>query len=271
MYKKEEALHILKHYFGYDSFREGQEFLIEHMMNGQDVFGIMPTGAGKSLCYQIPALLMPGITLVISPLISLMKDQVAALNQAGVHAAFLNSSLTQGQYLTALRYAKEGRYKIIYVAPERLLTESCLGFAREAEISMVSVDEAHCVSQWGQDFRPSYLKIAEFFNYLGTRPVLSAFTATATAEVKEDIIALLNLRDPAMITTGFDRVNLRFCVEHPRDKFAAVTAYLREHEGECGIIYCLTRKVVEEVCEKLIKEGLEVTRYHAGLGDEERR
>lgn len=271
MYKKEEALHILKHYFGYDSFREGQEFLIEHMMNGQDVFGIMPTGAGKSLCYQIPALLMPGITLVISPLISLMKDQVAALNQAGVHAAFLNSSLTQGQYLTALRYAKEGRYKIIYVAPERLLTESFLGFAREAEISMVSVDEAHCVSHWGQDFRPSYLKIAEFFNYLGTRPVLSAFTATATAEVKEDIIALLNLRDPAMITTGFDRVNLRFCVEHPRDKFAAVTAYLREHEGEGGIIYCLTRKVVEEVCEKLIKEGLEVTRYHAGLGDEERR
>lgn len=271
MYKKEEALHILKHYFGYDSFREGQEFLIEQMMNGRDVFGIMPTGAGKSLCYQIPALLMPGITLVISPLISLMKDQVAALNQAGVHAAFLNSSLTQGQYLTALRYAKEGRYKIIYVAPERLLTESFLGFAREAEISMVSVDEAHCVSQWGQDFRPSYLKIAEFFNYLGTRPVLSAFTATATAEVKEDIIALLNLRDPAMITTGFDRVNLRFCVEHPRDKFAAVTAYLREHEGECGIIYCLTRKVVEEVCEKLIKEGLEVTRYHAGLGDEERR
>lgn len=271
MYKKEEALHILKHYFGYDSFREGQKFLIEHMMNGQDVFGIMPTGAGKSLCYQIPALLMPGITLVISPLISLMKDQVAALNQAGVHAAFLNSSLTQGQYLTALRYAKEGRYKIIYVAPERLLTESFLGFAREAEISMVSVDEAHCVSQWGQDFRPSYLKIAEFFNYLGTRPVLSAFTATATAEVKEDIIALLSLRDPAMITTGFDRVNLRFCVEHPRDKFAAVTAYLREHEGECGIIYCLTRKVVEEVCEKLIKEGLEVTRYHAGLGDEERR
>ena len=148
MYKKEEALHILKHYFGYDSFREGQEFLIEHMMNGRDVFGIMPTGAGKSLCYQIPALLMPGITLVISPLISLMKDQVAALNQAGVHAAFLNSSLTQGQYLTALRYAKEGRYKIIYVAPERLLTESFLGFARDAEISMVSVDEAHCVSQW---------------------------------------------------------------------------------------------------------------------------
>lgn len=152
MYKKEEALHILKHYFGYDSFREGQEFLIEQMMNGRDVFGIMPTGAGKSLCYQIPALLMPGITLVISPLISLMKDQVAALNQAGVHAAFLNSSLTQGQYLTALRYAKEGRYKIIYVAPERLLTESFLGFAREAEISMVSVDEAHCVSQWGTGF-----------------------------------------------------------------------------------------------------------------------
>lgn len=275
MYKKEEALHILKHYFGYDSFREGQEFLIEHMMNGQDVFGIMPTGAGKSLCYQIPALLMPGITLVISPLISLMKDQVAALNQAGVHAAFLNSSLTQGQYLTALRYAKEGRYKIIYVAPERLLTESFLGFAREAEISMVSVDEAHCVSQWGQDFRPGYLKILDFLDRLSYRPVVGAYTATATAEVREDILDILRLQNPYVETTGFDRGNLFFAVKKPVDKYKELVSYLKEKgydtSGDSGIIYCLTRKSVEQVSFDLRNEGFSVTRYHAGLSDEERK
>ena len=275
MYKKEEALHILKHYFGYDSFREGQEFLIEHMMNGQDVFGIMPTGAGKSLCYQIPALLMPGITLVISPLISLMKDQVAALNQAGVHAAFLNSSLTQGQYLTALRYAKEGRYKIIYVAPERLLTESFLGFAREAEISMVSVDEAHCVSQWGQDFRPGYLKILDFLDRLSYRPVVGAYTATATAEVREDILDILRLQNPYVETTGFDRGNLFFAVKKPVDKYKELVSYLKgkgyDTSGDSGIIYCLTRKSVEQVSFDLRNEGFSVTRYHAGLSDEERK
>ena len=275
MYKKEEALHILKHYFGYDSFREGLEFLIEHMMNGQDVFGIMPTGAGKSLCYQIPALLMPGITLVISPLISLMKDQVAALNQAGVHAAFLNSSLTQGQYLTALRYAKEGRYKIIYVAPERLLTESFLGFAREAEISMVSVDEAHCVSQWGQDFRPGYLKILDFLDRLSYRPVVGAYTATATAEVREDILDILRLQNPYVETTGFDRGNLFFAVKKPVDKYKELVSYLKEKgydtSGDSGIIYCLTRKSVEQVSFDLRNEGFSVTRYHAGLSDEERK
>ena len=195
---KEEAL---KKYFGYDSFREGQELLVDSVLQGRDVLGVMPTGAGKSICYQIPALLMPGITLVVSPLISLMKDQVSSLNQAGIHAAFLNSSLTAGQYRTALKYTLEGRYKIIYVAPERLLTEEFLAISRQLNISMLSVDEAHCISQWGQDFRPSYLKILDFVNQLPRRPVLSAYTATATREVREDILALLNLQDPVCLTT----------------------------------------------------------------------
>lgn len=265
---KEEAL---KKYFGYDSFREGQELLVDSVLQGRDVLGVMPTGAGKSICYQIPALLMPGITLVISPLISLMKDQVSSLNQAGIHAAFLNSSLTAGQYRTALKYTLEGRYKIIYVAPERLLTEEFLAISRQLNISMLSVDEAHCISQWGQDFRPSYLKILDFVNQLPRRPVLSAYTATATREVREDILALLNLQDPICLTTGFDRKNLKFMVQHPQDKFKTVLRYLKEHEDGCGIIYCLTRKAVEEVCEKLRKEGYPVTRYHAGLSDNERR
>lgn len=265
---KEEAL---KKYFGYDSFREGQELLVDSVLQGRDVLGVMPTGAGKSICYQIPALLMPGITLVISPLISLMKDQVSTLNQAGIHAAFLNSSLTAGQYRTALKYTLEGRYKIIYVAPERLLTEEFLTISRQLNISMLSVDEAHCISQWGQDFRPSYLKILDFINQLPRRPVISAYTATATREVREDILALLNLQDPVCLTTGFDRKNLKFMVQHPQDKFKTVLRYLEEHEDGCGIIYCLTRKMVEEVCEKLQKEGYSVTRYHAGLSDHERR
>ena len=210
---------LLKTYFGYDSFREGQELLINSILEGKDVLGIMPTGAGKSICYQIPALMLPGITLVISPLISLMKDQVAGLNQAGIHAAFLNSSLTYGQYRKALQYAGEGRYPIIYVAPERLMTEEFQDFASHAEISMVAVDEAHCVSQWGQDFRPSYLKIVEFINALPKRPRVSAFTATATKEVKEDIIDILMLRDPVVLTTGFDRKNLYFGVETPKNKY----------------------------------------------------
>lgn len=265
---KEEAL---KKYFGYDYFRQGQEILIDGILEGRDTLGIMPTGAGKSLCYQIPALLLPGITLVISPLISLMKDQVTALNQAGIHAAFLNSSLTQGQYQTALRNMRKGQYKIIYVAPERLLTQSFLTAVLQLPISMVSVDEAHCISQWGQDFRPDYLKIRDFVESLEQRPVLSAFTATATQQVKEDILALLNLYNPVVLTTGFDRPNLQFLVEKPADKWKATLAYLKEHEEECGIIYCLTRKTVEEVCDGLIKSGYEATRYHAGLPDEERR
>ena len=262
---------VLKKYFGYDSFREGQETLIDALLNGQDVFGIMPTGAGKSLCYQVPALLMEGITLVVSPLISLMKDQVGTLNQAGIHAAFLNSSLTAGQYHKALELAKTGRYKIIYVAPERLLLDEFLSFALQVKISMVTVDEAHCVSQWGQDFRPSYLKISEFIRLLPVRPVVSAFTATATSEVREDILAALDLQHPEMVTTGFDRKNLFYQVSAPKDKFAALMDYLNEHPTEGGIVYCLARKTVEEVCVRLRSNGIAATRYHAGLSDAERR
>lgn len=262
---------VLKKYFGYDSFREGQEMLVDALLNGQDVLGIMPTGAGKSLCYQIPALLLSGITLVVSPLISLMKDQVSTLNQAGIHAAFLNSSLSAAQYRKALGFAMEGRYKIIYVAPERLLTPEFLCAVQSMEISMISVDEAHCISQWGQDFRPSYLKITEFVEQLPARPVIGAFTATATKEVRDDIEALLSLRDPVRLVTGFDRKNLKFTVQQPKDKFAAVESFLAEHEADCGIIYCLTRKNVEEVCEKLEQKGYSVTRYHAGLSDLERK
>ena len=267
----EEKQQYLKQYFGYDTFREGQEQLIDAILSGQDALGVMPTGAGKSLCYQIPALVIGGITLVVSPLISLMKDQVTSLNQAGIHAAYLNSSLTSNQYFKALGLAKQGRYPIIYVAPERLLTESFLDFALEADIRMVAVDEAHCVSQWGQDFRPSYLKITEFIERLPKRPVVSAFTATATAQVRDDIIEILKLQNAKIMTTGFDRSNLFFAVQTPKDKYRAALEFIRAHEKESGIIYCLTRKVVEEVCEKLMKDGFSVTRYHAGLSDEERR
>lgn len=262
---------ILKKYFGYDTFRNAQEALIDHILEGKDTVGIMPTGAGKSLCYQIPALLMEGITLVVSPLISLMKDQVGSLNQAGVHAAYLNSSLTMNQYYKALGLAKQGRYPIIYVAPERLVTEEFLDFAMNARIAMVAVDEAHCVSQWGQDFRPSYLKIVEFIGRLSRRPVVSAFTATATREVRDDIIDILQLQDPLVMTTGFDRNNLYFGVMTVKDRYAAIRNYLEMHKNDSGIIYCLTRKQVEEVCGRLREDGFQATRYHAGLSDEERR
>lgn len=262
---------ILKKYFGYSAFRGAQEELIDSILAGKDTLGIMPTGAGKSLCFQLPALMLDGITLVISPLISLMKDQVGNLNQMGIHAAYLNSSLTQNQYFKALGLARQGRYPIIYVAPERLMTEAFLDFALHVKIAALTVDEAHCISQWGQDFRPSYLKIVEFIARLPVRPVVSAFTATATKEVREDIVRILRLREPTVITTGFDRSNLYLGVTAPKDRYAALRAYLSQHAGQGGIIYCLTRKQVEEVSERLVRDGFSVTRYHAGLSDEERR
>lgn len=262
---------VLKKYFGYDSFREGQEVLIDHILSGGDVLGIMPTGAGKSLCYQVPALLLPGITIVISPLISLMKDQVQALNQAGVHAAYINSSLTENQISKALMLAASGQYKIMYVAPERLETYEFMRFAQTVEISMITIDEAHCISQWGQDFRPSYLKIVQFIHQLENRPIVSAFTATATENVKEDIVCVLGLHQPEVLVTGFDRKNLYLGVEKPRKKEQFVLRYVREHMGESGIIYCSTRKNVDAVYEKLLAEGVQVTKYHAGLSNEERR
>lgn len=262
---------ILKTYFGYDSFREGQELLIDSILAGRDALGIMPTGAGKSLCYQIPALLLPGITLVVSPLISLMKDQVQALNQAGIHAAYINSSLSENQISKALKLALAGQYKIIYVAPERLETAGFLTFALHTEISMVTVDEAHCISQWGQDFRPSYLKIIRFIQQLKTRPIVSAFTATATALVKDDILCILGLLNPRVLVTGFDRKNLFFSVEKPGKKDAFLLEYIRAHPGESGILYCATRKNVEKVHTLLLRAGLPATRYHAGLTPQERK
>lgn len=262
---------ILKETFGYTSFREGQERLVDSTLSGRDVLGIMPTGAGKSICFQIPALLFPGITIVVSPLISLMKDQVSALNAAGIHAAYINSSLTEGQFRKAMEFARQGRYKIIYAAPERLMTESFLALAQEVPISMVAVDEAHCISQWGQDFRPSYLKIVDFIQRLPIRPVLTAYTATATKAVKEDILCILGLQAPDILVTGYDRKNLYFAVEKPKNKTEALLEYLKRNPGKSGIIYCNTRKNVEEVHQKLVRAGYPAVRYHAGLSEEEKK
>lgn len=264
----------LKQYFGYDSLRTGQEELINGILAGHDVLGIMPTGAGKSLCYQLPALILKGITLVISPLISLMSDQVKALNQAGVHAAYINSSLTENQIRMALSYASQGRYKIIYVAPERLNTPRFLDFACNADISMLTVDEAHCISQWGQDFRPSYLEIAGFLTRLPRRPIVSAFTATATERVKNDIVASLGLNNPVTMVTGFDRPNLFFRVVTRKggsQKDNSIINYVKKHEDESGIIYCATKKNVDKLYTLLNEQGISAGRYHAGLSNDERK
>ncbi len=264
----------LKHYFGYDSLRKGQSELIEGILQGKDVLGIMPTGAGKSLCYQLPALMLEGTTIVVSPLISLMSDQVKALNQAGVHAAYINSSLTENQIRTALSYAAQGRYKIIYVAPERLNTQRFLEFACNGQISMLTVDEAHCISQWGQDFRPSYLEIEDFLVKLPKRPIVSAFTATATDRVKNDIIKSLSLENPVTMVTGFDRPNLFFSVvtrKGGRETDNSIINYVKKHEDESGIIYCATKKNVDNLHALLLQYGIQAGRYHAGMSLEERK
>ncbi len=264
---------VLRRYFGHSEFRPGQEQLIDALISGRDVCGVMPTGAGKSICYQIPALQLPGITVVISPLISLMKDQVEALNQCGVPAAFLNSSMSSAAFQETLRDARYGAYKLLYVAPERLLTDSFLSFSSMMPVSMVAVDEAHCVSQWGQDFRPSYLKIAEYIRRLPARPAVAAFTATATKIVREDVVRILELQNPLLMVTGFDRENLRFETKtvKPSRKYDACKAFLGQHQDESGIIYTTSRKTTDEVAARLMDDGYSVTRYHAGLSDEERR
>ena len=309
----------LKTYFGYDAFRPGQEKLITTLLSGRDVLGIMPTGAGKSLCYQIPALTFSGLTIVVSPLISLMQDQVQTLQRRGIRAEYINSAIPPGKrreilndilcaskslrsepadsfqnffgtpeneaaFPSALphhtnvrnlqgsspvknvRSLQDNRpVRLLYVSPERLTSDEFRAFAKSARISFVCVDEAHCISQWGMQFRPDYLKIAEFVQMLPKRPVIGAFTATANTEVRDDIIDRLCLRNPYVLTTGFDRPNLFFEVRRTRDKWTDLTALLRKHRGECGIIYCLTRRTVESLSKKLCLSGFPVTHYHGGM------
>lgn len=261
---------VLKKYFGYTSFRGGQEPLIDAVLAGRDAFGIMPTGGGKSLCYQIPALMFEGMTIVISPLISLMRDQVTALRTAGVAAAYINSSLTLPQFRRVMENMAAGAYRIVYVAPERLENEEFLALSQTLPITFVAVDEAHCISQWGQDFRPSYLRIVTFLNALPRRPVLAAYTATATEAVRQDIVRILGLRRPQQIVTGFDRPNLFFEVLRPSSKMTSLRQLMARFEGRSGIVYCATRSTVEHVCASLCESGYAATRYHAGLEDAER-
>lgn len=262
---------LLYRIFGYDSFRPGQEKLIDAVLSGQDVFGIMPTGGGKSICYQIPALMFPGITLVISPLVSLMQDQVTALKAAGVPAAYINSTLNGAQMQAVYRNLVAGKYKIVYVAPERLDYTGFGNIVQRLSISFIAVDEAHCISQWGQDFRPSYLRIVNFIDNLPYRPVVGAYTATATAQVQKDVEKILKLKNPVRAITGFDRPNLFFDVIHPELKERELKRLLAERKGKSGIIYCSTRKKVETICENLQSAGYEATRYHAGLEEAERK
>ncbi len=262
-------LDILREYFGHKEFRGGQERLIDRILGGGDCLGVMPTGAGKSVCFQIPALMMSGTAVVISPLISLMRDQVSSLRQNGIEAACINSALDAAEYREVCRMAEDGRLKLLYVAPERLESEGFAALCSRLEIPLVAVDEAHCVSQWGQDFRPSYLKIRDFVRGLGHRPVVAAFTATATDAVKEDIVRLLELREPFMLTAGFDRPNLRFEVREPEDKNTELLNIMRERTGS-AIVYCSTRKNVESVTGTLCRNGVSAGAYHAGMSKDER-
>lgn len=262
---------LLKAYWGYSEFRGAQEKVIDSILNGKDVLCVMPTGAGKSVCYQVPSLMLSGITIVISPLISLMIDQVKALVNMGIKAAYLNSNLTMRQQSLAMERALNGAYKIIYVAPEKLLTSSFINLCKNIDISMVAIDEAHCISQWGQDFRPDYLRIVDFIEKLNKRPIISAFTATATIEVKEDIERILSLDNPYVVTTGFDRPNLSFKVLHPSNKNTQLLSIVKDKQSECGIVYCNTRSAVEEVCDILIENGIKAKPYHAGMPMEQRK
>lgn len=261
---------LLKKYFGYDDFRPGQEDIIRNILNGKDCLAIMPTGAGKSICYQIPAMLFSGITIVISPLISLMKDQVDSLNEVNIPATFVNSSLSSFEYEQTIENIANNVYKIVYVAPERLESDSFIRLLNSINISMFAIDEAHCVSQWGHDFRPTYREIANVILNLKSRPVVTAFTATATQVVKDDIINLLHLSDPFVLTTGFDRKNLSFFVETPPNKKDYVLNYIKNHLDISGIIYCLSRKTVDSLYDELSKLGYSVSKYHAGMTEKQR-
>jgi ATP-dependent DNA helicase RecQ len=269
--KQMDKYSILKKYFGYTSFRKGQEEIVDALLNGQDVIGVMPTGSGKSICYQIPAMLLNGITLVISPLISLMKDQVTNLNQSGIPTCFINSSQNFSEQISLFDAIKYGEYKIVYIAPERLSTSSFINLCQNIHIAMIAVDEAHCISQWGQDFRPSYLNICDFIEKLPYRPQIGAFTATATEQVKKDISDILKLRNPHVTTTGFDRPNLYFSSVNSQSKFKDMIKIIKQYEDCSGIIYCSTRKNVDSITERLQKIGVDAVAYHAGLSEEERR
>lgn len=263
---------ILKTYFGYDEFRNGQDKLIESIIEGRDALGIMPTGGGKSICYQLPAIALDGITIVISPLISLMKDQVDSLNELGINAAFINSTLDNGEFLQILEGIRANSYKIVYVAPERLNTDSFINLVKDISISLVAVDEAHCISQWGHDFRPSYLEIPRFINSLKQRPAVAAFTATATKEIIKEIKRLIGLRNPIEVTTGFDRPNLYYQVLKVSNKSKFLIEYLNENfKTESGIIYCATRKSVESLVKILNDKGFSAVGYHGGMNSEERQ
>lgn len=266
----QNAQNLLKKYYGYENFRPGQDKIIKHILDGEDVLGIMPTGAGKSICYQIPAMLLSGVTIVISPLISLMKDQVDSLNEIGIPATYINSTLTENEYSQTIENILYNVYKIIYVAPERLNSDTFINLLNRLNVSMITIDEAHCVSQWGHDFRPSYREIANVILNLKKRPIVSAFTATATQIVKDDIINLLHLSNPFTLTTGFDRKNLNFNVEIQENKKDFIINFLKNNLKNSGIIYCLTRKTVDSLYDNLHNLGYNVSKYHGGMSENAR-